>query len=65
MVVEIRSDEYIDGDTLDKIRSIFEESECPNESLRNSIQNFTSYNGDRIVQLGENDNYSVCIYVSK
>ena len=65
MVVEIRSDEFIHGDTINKIRNILEESECPNESLSKSIRNFTSYNGDRIVQLGKNDNYVVYIYIDK
>ncbi|MBR1728486.1 MAG: hypothetical protein IJ728_03070 [Selenomonadaceae bacterium] len=48
-----------------KIKYIFRESKCPNESLRNSISNFTSYDGDHIVQLSEGNNYVEFIEVNE
>ena len=57
MIIEVRSDKPISEDCLQKIKQIFIESMCPNESLRNSIPDFTSYDCDQVVQLGEGDNY--------
>ena len=65
MQIEIRSDKPISRDRLMKIKYIFRESKCPNESLRNSIPNFTSYDGDHIVQLGEGNNYVEFIEVNE
>ena len=65
MLIEIRSDKPISELRLKKIRHIFNESLCPNESLRNSIPDFTSYDGDQIVQLGEGDNYVEFIEVDE
>ena len=65
MQIEIRSDKPISRDRLMKIKYIFRESKCPNESLRNSISNFTSYDGDHIVQLSEGNNYVEFIEVNE
>ena len=65
MLIEVRSDKPISELRLKKIQYIFNESLCPNESLRNSIPDFTSYDGDQIVQLGEGDNYVEFIEVDE
>ena len=65
MLIEVRSDKPISELHLKKIQHIFNESLCPNESLRNSIPDFTSYDGDQIVQLGEGDNYVEFIEVNE
>ena len=65
MLIEIRSDKPVNEMRLKKIQYIFNESSCPNESLRRSIPDFTSYDGDQIVQLGEGDNYVEFIEVNE
>lgn len=56
-VVEIRSGTPISADTLDKIKQIFRESKNPNESLLNSIDGFTSYDGLHFIQLSPGANF--------
>ena len=51
MQIKIVSDSPIDGLTLQKIRDIFKESLCPNESMFFSIPNFNSFK-DNVVTLG-------------
>ena len=41
--IEIRSGEPITEDIIKKIRDIFAESECPNESMMASIPGFSSF----------------------
>ena len=41
--IEIRSGEPITEDIIKKIRGIFAESECPNESMMASIPGFSSF----------------------
>lgn len=55
--IEIRSGKPISIDTLQKIREIFQESQCPNESLLNSIEDFTSYDEAGHIQLAQGDTY--------
>ena len=55
--IEIRSGKPIRIDTLQKIREIFQESQCPNESLLNSIEDFTSYDEAGHIQLTPGDIY--------
>lgn len=52
MQIKIQSDKPIGGLTLYKIIDIFKVSQCPNESLRASIPEFTSFK-DGVVTLGE------------
>ena len=50
--IEIHSGEPITEDVIKKIRGIFVESECPNESMMVSIPEFTSFDeGTGIVRL--------------
>ena len=58
MTIEVRSGKPIESATLAKIKDIFKESECPNESLKNSIPEFTSYDGTGIVQLTVGKEYT-------
>lgn len=61
--VEIVSGEPINHEVLAKIEKILIESACPNESLRESIPKFTSYDELRgIIQLNEGDTYKETIY---
>ena len=55
--IEIRSGKPINIDNLQKIREIFRESQCPNESLLNSIEDFTSYDEAGNIQLAPGDTY--------
>ena len=41
--IKILSAELITEDTIEKIRDIFAESECPNESMMASIPGFSSF----------------------
>ena len=63
MTIQIKSGKPISLATKEKICSIFAESQCPNESLMNSIPNFTNY-GNGVVQLSEGDKYSCTIEVN-
>ena len=56
--IKIKSGKPIDADTLRKIRDIFKESDCPNESMRASLPDFTSYDGAAIIQLALGDTYT-------
>lgn len=51
MKITIKSKTIVKQDTYDKIEAIFKESNCPNESLINSINEFTSYTNG-VVYLG-------------
>lgn len=54
MLITVQSGRRVPEKTLSMIKDIFRESNCPNESLRNSIKNFKSFDGDTI-QLGDGD----------
>ena len=64
--VEVVSGEPIDHEVLAKIEKILTESNCPNESLRSSIPEFTSYDESKgIIQLHEGDTFSDMIYFKR
>ena len=64
--VEIISGEPIDHEVLTKIEKILTESNCPNESLRSSIPEFTSYDESKgIIQLSEGNIFSDIIYFKR
>ena len=60
-VIEIRSGKPIGKSTLDKIKQIFAESNCPNESLLRSIDDFSSFDGHHIIQLATGDQFTETI----
>lgn len=58
MLITIQSGEPIAKNTVRKVKDIFRESNCPNESLRNSIEGFKSLD-DGVVQIGEGNRHTV------
>ena len=58
MLITIQSGEPITAETVHKVKDIFRESNCPNESLRNSIEGFKSLD-DGVVQIGEGNKHTV------
>ena len=60
-VIAIRSGKPISNSTVDKIKQIFAESHCPNESLLHSIDDFSSFDGHHIIQLAEGDQFTETI----
>ena len=52
----VQSGNAISQETILKILLILEESECPSESLKNSIADFTSFE-DQIIQLAPGDKF--------
>jgi len=63
MKIKIQSGEKISDDTIQKVRDIFAESKCPNESLYHTFDDFTSFDGE-VVQFGEGDIYVAYIEVN-
>ena len=61
-IVEIHSGKLISGVIREQIKDILIHSQCPYESLRNSIPDFESFDG-RVVQLGEDDKYKETIKI--
>lgn len=62
--IEIRSGEPIGEDIERKIRDIFIESECPNESLLASIPGFERYDEQHgIVHLVLGDIYTAIVFL--
>ena len=61
-IVEIHSDKPINNVTCEQIKDIFIHSQCPYESLLNSIPDFESFDG-LVVQLGEGDKYIEFIHI--
>ena len=57
MLITIQSGEPITAETVHKVKDIFRESNCPNESLRNSIEGFKSLDDDTI-QIGDGDKFT-------
>ena len=47
--IKVISNEFITQETLQKIRDIFSESNCPNESLLNSIPGFNRICDDVVI----------------
>lgn len=60
--IEIHSGTPIAPEKLKMIQDIFRESQCPNESLSNSIDDFAFYNG-YIIQLNSGDQYKAFVEV--
>ena len=58
MTIEVRSGKPIEQATLAKIKDIFGESDCPNESMHSSIPEFTSYDGKGHIQLAVGNEYT-------
>lgn len=62
-IIHIFSDKLIPQDTIKMIEYIFKESQCPNESMLNSIGAFTTFDGKEIVILGMPGAYHATIEV--
>ena len=62
MIITIKSGEPITEETIGKVKDIFRESNCPNESLLNSLDKFT-YFRDKTIQLAEGENFTEYISV--
>ena len=63
MQIKIQSGEEISADTIQKVKDIFAESKCPNESLYHTFDDFTGFDG-KVIQFGEGDNYVVYVEVN-
>ena len=61
--IHIFSDKLIPPDTVKMIEDIFKESQCPNESMFNSVDDFTTFDGKEIVILGMPGAYHATILV--
>ena len=57
MLITVQSGQRVPGKTIRMIKDIFRESMCPNETLRNSIEDFKSFDGDTI-QIGDGDKFT-------
>lgn len=62
MIVIVQSGEPITDETLAKIKDIFRESKCPNESLSKTFDNFSRFNG-KVIQFGDGENFTEYISV--
>ena len=62
MIITVKSGEPITDERLAKIKDIFRESNCPNESLCKTFEDF-SYFRDKIIQFGEGENFTEYISV--
>ena len=60
-VIEIRSDEPISDETIRAVKDICKRSQCPNESMFNSIPNFKSFNNNGVLIIGNNGEYKATI----
>lgn len=63
MQIKIQSGEKISDDTIQKIKDIFAESNCPNESLYHTFDDFTSFDG-KVIQFGEGDKFIAYVEVN-
>ena len=61
--IHIFSDKLIPQNTINMIKDIFKESQCPNESMFNSVDDFTNFDGKEIVILGMPGAYHATIEV--
>lgn len=62
MIVIIQSGQSIPEETVRKVKDIFRESECPNESLSKTFDDFAWFNG-KVIQLGEGENFQEYVRV--
>lgn len=60
--IEIHSGTPISPEKLKMIQDIFNESQCPNESLSNSIDDFAFYNG-YVIQLNNGEKYKAYVEI--
>lgn len=60
MTLRIESDRQITEDVVNKIRDIFKESNCPNESLSKTFERFTSFTNNTL-KLGDESLYEAII----
>lgn len=60
MIIEvIKGGSPLTNDERNKIRAIFKESNCPNESLKNSIDGFISFDGQTLhIDYKDGDKYA-------
>ena len=56
MIVAIKSGQPITDERIAKVKGIFCESNCPNESLSKTFDDFSYFNGKEI-QFGEGENF--------
>ena len=61
--IHIFSDKLIPPKTVKMIEDIFRESNCPNESMFNSIDDFTDFDGNELIILGMPGAYHATIEV--
>lgn len=64
MIVTVKSGEPISEEVLRQIKDIFRESNCPNESLSKTFENFSSYK-NQVIQFGEGENFVEYISVKE
>ena len=60
--LHVFSNKIIPPETLKKIEDIFAESQCPNESMFNSIPEFVAYVADVII-IGDSGSYHATVQV--
>ena len=63
MKIKIQSGAEISADTIQKVKDIFAESNCPNESLYHTFDDFTGFDG-KVIQFGEGDSYVAYVEVN-
>lgn len=56
MIIIVQSGKAISAEDLEKVRGIFRESQCPNESLSKTFEDFQWFNG-KVIQLTEGENF--------
>jgi len=63
MKIKIQSGEKISDDTIREVKDIFAESNCPNESLYHTFDDFTSFDGE-VIQFGEGSKFVAYVEVN-
>lgn len=61
-MIEVRSDREVSPGELKKIQDIFLESQCPNESLLNSIDGCKGFR-DGVVTIGNGEGFTAHVEV--
>ena len=62
MIITVKSGEPITDDMIAKVKDIFRESKCPNESLSKTFYSFSRLK-DNVIQFGEGENFTEYISV--
>ena len=60
----LQSGEPITDERIAQVKDIFRVSQCPNESLHNSFDDFAWFNG-KVIQFGEGENFTEYIMVDR